>query len=120
MKTPFIFAIAGLGLLSACGDSGANYTPILDGAPKLTFEADLAACQSLAQNQKQFDQETAAATAMGAAAGAALGEADSGDAWGGAIAGALIGGISVAEEKNEQKQEIVIACMRGRGHAIVG
>ncbi|NVO28902.1 glycine zipper family protein [Donghicola sp. C2-DW-16] len=108
-------------LLAACGDSGANYTPILDGAPSPAFQSDLSACQALARNQTQFDQETIGATALGAGAGALLGEADDDStAAGGAIAGALAGGIASAVNASERRESIVIECLRGRGHRVVG
>ncbi|PXW72798.1 hypothetical protein C7964_101915 [Loktanella sp. PT4BL] len=120
MKHTFFIALAGFGLVAACADSGANYTPILDGTPTPAYQADLEACQALARNQKQFDQETMAATVLGAGAGAALGEADSGDAMGGAIAGALAGGIASAVDVSERRESIVVECLRGRGHRVVG
>jgi len=120
MKTQFTLCAAGLVLVAACADSGANYQPILDGTPTAAYQADLAACQTLARNQKQFDQDTMAATVLGAGVGAALGEADNGDALGGAVAGALAGGISSAVDAGERREAIVIECLRGRGHRVVG
>ncbi|MDF1804280.1 glycine zipper family protein [Thalassovita sp.] len=118
MKTITLITFAGVGLLAACADSGANYTPILDGAPSAGFQNDLAACQTLARNQ--FNREALGAAAMGAGAGALLGEVDSSDALGGAIAGALAGGVAGAVDVNERREAIVIECLRGRGHAVVG
>ncbi|MEN8833104.1 MAG: glycine zipper family protein [Pacificibacter sp.] len=120
MKTQLTFGVVGLALLTACADSGANYQPILDGTPTASYKADVAECQALARNQKQFDQETMGAVALGAGIGAVLGEADGGDAVGGAIAGALAGGVASAVDGNERRQAIVIECLRGRGHRIVG
>ncbi len=120
MKTNTLIAVAGAGLLAACADSGANYTPILDGPPTAGFQNDLSACQSLARNQKQFDQETVAATVLGAGVGAVLAGADDGDPLGGAVAGGLAGGISSAVDASERRESIVVACLRGRGHAVVG
>ena len=120
MRAPYILAIASFGFMAACSDTGAQYIPILDGAPEPGFEADLAECQSLARGQKQFDQETAAATSVGAVAGAIFGAGESGDPWGGALAGSLFGGLSVAIDNHERRQKIVIECMRGRDHAVVG
>lgn len=116
MKTQLAFATAGLVLVAACADSGANYQPILDGTPTAAYRADLAACQTLARNQRQFDQDTMAATVLGAA----LGEAESGDALGGAVAGALAGGVSSAVDAGERREAIVVECLRGRGHRVVG
>ena len=120
MKPEFTIAATGLALLAACADSGANYKPILDGTPTPAYQADLAACQALARNQKQFDNDTLAATVLGAGAGAVLGEANSGDALEGAVAGALAGGISSAVDVSEKRESIVIECLRGRGHRVVG
>lgn len=120
MKMQLAFATAGLVLVAACADSGANYQPILDGAPTPAYPADLTTCRALARDQDQFDQETMAATALGAGVGAALGEADSGDALGGAVAGALAGGVSSAVAASERREAIVIECLRGRGHRVVG
>lgn len=106
--------------LAACAESGANYIPILDGAPMATYQADLAACQALARNQNQFNQERIAATVLGAGAGAILGEADSDDALGGAVAGALAGGVASTVDVKDRRESIVIECLRGRGHRVVG
>lgn len=107
--------------LAACADSGANYQPILDGPQTIAFQADLEACQTLARNQNQFDKDTVGAAVLGAGAGAVLGQVDdAGDALGGAIVGALAGGAAGAVNASEQRQAIVIECLRGRGHAVVG
>ncbi len=120
MKPLLLLVASALGL-TACADSGASYRPILDGTPSEAFQADLAACQTLARNQRQFDQETAGAAIMGAGAGALLGELDEGgDALGGAVAGALAGGIAGAVNASERREAIVVECLRGRGHRVVG
>lgn len=117
----FLMIIPACLTVAACADSGANYQPILDGTPTAAYRTDLAACQSLARNQNQFDQETLGATLMGAGAGAALGELDDdGDALGGAVAGALAGGVAGAVNASERREAIVLECLRGRGHRVVG
>ena len=121
MKLPLLLILPATLVLGACADSGANYTPILDGAPTAAFQSDLSACQALARNQSQFDQETLVATVLGAGAGAVLGEADDdGDALGGAIVGALAGGAAGAVNASERREAIVVECLRGRGHPVVG
>lgn len=119
MKKTLMIAVL-LPALAACADSGANYQPILDGQPTAAFQSDLAACHALARNQNQFDQERVAATVLGAGAGAILGEADSDDALGGAVAGALAGRVASSVDVSEQREAIVIECLRGRGHRVVG
>lgn len=110
-----------LPVLVACAESGANYTPILDGDPTPVFRSDLAACQALARDQRQFDHETAGATVLGAGAGALFGALDDeADALGGAVAGALAGGVASAVTASERREAIVTDCLRGRGHRVVG
>ncbi len=121
MKRQSVAALSLIALTAACADSGANYTPILDGAPTAAYETDLAECQALARNQRQLDQETWGAAVLGAGAGALLGEMDDdGDAVGGAVAGALAGGVASAVDVSERRQSTVIQCLRGRGHRVVG
>ncbi|MEP1766004.1 MAG: glycine zipper family protein [Sulfitobacter sp.] len=118
MKPITLTLFATVGLLAACADSGANYTPILDGSPSVGFQSDLSACQSLARSQ--FGNEAAGAAALGAGAGAVLGELDDDDALGGAIAGALAGGVAGMVNVSERREAIVKKCLQGRGHAVVG
>lgn len=121
MKHILFPALAALPLLAACDGTGARYTPILDGAPTAAYQADLEACQTLARNQRQFDQEAVAAAVLGAGVGAVLGRFDDDTgAAGGALAGALTGGTSVAVEGSERREAIVVECLRGRGHRVVG
>lgn len=121
MKQPILGLVATTGLLAACADSGANYTPILDGPVTAGYQSDLAACQTLARDQRQFDQETIGAAALGAGAGAVLGHLDEdGEALSGAIVGGLAGGAAGAVDASERRKAIVIECLRGRGHRVVG
>jgi uncharacterized protein YcfJ len=118
---PVFLVLSSIAALTACADSGANYRPILDGQPSAAFQSELSACQTLARDQRQFDQETAGAAVLGAGAGALLGAADEdADAAGGAIAGALAGGVAAAVNASERREAIVMECLRGRGHAVVG
>ncbi len=120
MKTQFSLATGTLVVLAACADSGADYQPILDGTPTPTYQADLDDCQALARNQTRFDEDTIAATVLGAGMGAALAGADDGDALEGAVAGAFAGGVSSAVDASERREAIVVECLRGRGHRVVG
>lgn len=119
---PVTISLAAVGLLlTACADTGAQYTPILDGAPMPGFQSDLSACQMLAREAAHPREETWAAAGLGAVAGAILGEWDEeGDPLGGAIAGAVAGGAASAVEGVEAREAVVVECMRGRGHRVVG
>lgn len=121
MKPVSLITLGAVTLMSACADTGAQVTPILDGPPSASYDADLAECRALARNQRQFDQETLGAAALGAGAGAVLGHwDDDGDALGGAVAGALAGGVASAVDVSERRAAIVLTCLRGRGHRVVG
>ncbi|MAM62209.1 glycine zipper family protein [Maritimibacter sp. UBA3975] len=122
---PVFLSLFAAATLAACDDMGANYTPILDGPQTAAFQSDLAACQTLAKSQRQFDHETMAAATMGMGAGALIGALDDdhdplGGAIGGAVAGALTGGVASAVSVSDRRQSIVIECLRGRGYRVVG
>ena len=112
--------------LTACGQTGSNYRPIVDGPLGYAYENDLGQCKELAEQRKLFNGETKAAALAGAAVLGAVGAADADDnkAAGAAIAGALVGGAfgagAGAFKAHEDRKEIVINCMRGRGHKVVG
>ena len=117
----YLILIPAVLAVAACAESGANYRPILDGQPTAAFQSDLAACQALARNQKQFDQETLGAAVLGAGTGAVLGEVDDkGDAIGCAIVGVLAGGAAGTVNASERREAIVVECLRGRAHRVAG
>lgn len=118
---PALPALISVIALSACSQTGANYTPIVDGAQGFNFQQDLAACQNLARSQKQFDQNAWGATAVGAGTGALLGGVDDDvTALEGALVGAIAGGAAGAVEASEKRQSIIVECLKGRGHSVVG
>lgn len=117
---PIHFVLLSTGLLAACAHSGANYTPILDGPQTASYQRNLSGCQALARDQRQFDRQTMATAALGAGAGALLASADGGDAAGGAVVGVLAGGTAGAVKASKRRKAIVVKCMRGRGHRVVG
>ena len=118
-----LFLAFGLG---ACGQTGSSYRPIVDGPLGYAYENDLGQCQQLAEQRKLFNGETKAAALAGAAVLGAVGAADADDnkAAGAAIAGALVGGAfgagAGAVKAQGERKDIVINCMRGRGHKVVG
>ncbi|SFR01449.1 glycine zipper family protein [Poseidonocella sedimentorum] len=121
MKSILLTPLALTALLGACAEMGTDVDPILDGAPNARFESDLAACRDLARNQSQLDHETMASAALGAGIGGLLGKVDEdGDALGGAVVGALAGAAAGVSNASDAREEIVLNCLRGRGHAVVG
>ncbi|MCP1167694.1 glycine zipper family protein [Limimaricola litoreus] len=120
MKPMLIAPICMTALLAACADMSADVDPILDGAPRAQFQSDLAACRHLARSQSQLDHDTMAAAVIGAGIGGVLGKVDEeGDALGGAVVGALAGAAASASEASDTREDIVLNCLRGRGHAVV-
>lgn len=111
------------GVLTACGETGADYVPVVDGARGVNFESDLRACQTVAQQKPLYNDEAREDALIGAGLGAllALGEGDAAEA---VVAAAAIGGVAGAGagalENHDDRADIVIECMQGRGHNVVG
>jgi hypothetical protein len=121
LKNSHILIVCPVIALSACAEFGANYEPILDGAPSVTYQIDLQACQTLARNQSQFDEETLGVVVAAGLLGAVIADHDgSGTVVEGLIGGALAGLVGGVFEAGDQRQDIVVECMRGRGHRVVG
>lgn len=121
------FALLGLSLMiGACAtNSGANYEPLLDGDTSPAFKADLAECQALAEHRNYLNDDTRTDALIGAGIGALAGIADDDvndteGAIAGAIVGALAGGGARALETRDERKDIVVSCMQGRGHRAVG
>jgi hypothetical protein len=106
--------------LSGCADLGSNYQPILDGQPDPIYQSDLQSCQELARSQS-FDEDTAGAVIAGGLFGSLVGDYESGvSSMQGTIAGAFFGLIGATFDGVDQRKSIVIECMQGRGHRVVG
>lgn len=118
-------------LLPGCAaDSGAGYRPIIDAnnptydpAIKARYSSDLAECQQVAEQRSYFNGNRVEEMVIGGLIGTGVGLA-SARKWGHAGAGAGIGaaavGLGGAFETRDERQQIVINCMTGRGHKVVG
>jgi hypothetical protein len=121
MKNLYILALCPMMVLSACADIGASYQPIVDGAPSASFQSDLQACQSLARGQLQLDQDTMGSAAAGGLLGSAIAAHDDGStAVEGLVGGALVGLVGGVSKSKDKREAIVVDCMKGRGHPVVG
>ena len=121
MKSLYILALCPMMVLSACADRGASYQPVLDGAPSTSFQSDLLACQSLARGQHQLDQDTLGSAAAGGLLGAAIAaNGEGGTAVEGLVGGALVGLVGGVSKSKDKREMIVVGCMKGRGHHVVG
>jgi hypothetical protein len=108
-------------LVSACAGSGADYTPILDGPPTAAFQSDLPpvrrspaiSASSIRKPQARPSWvpvpvrcwEPPMTMRMRRAAPSR---------------GALAGGVASAVSASERREAIVVECLRGRGHRVVG
>ncbi|WP_380058144.1 glycine zipper family protein [Falsihalocynthiibacter sp. SS001] len=114
---PLVLAVA------ACGNTGSNYQPVIDGPVSANYGADLAQCQNLAAQQGALASDTAAQVATGAgvaAAGTAVFNNNNNNVRDAAALGALAGLTAGALEQNSNKEVIIRNCMRQRGYKVVG
>lgn len=117
-----LFALPLAALVAACTNTGANFTPIIDGPVGPNYANDLAQCQQLARSQATLDQRTAGTALTGAAvAGGATALLDNRgtnvrDA---ALVGALVGGTASAAQNRANQETIIRNCMRQRGYRVV-
>lgn len=128
MRIIVLSAIAALSL-TACGQSGADYVPLVD-QKSPAFGDDLAACQVLAHRKEYFNDEVKTEAAKGAVVGGALTgliAGIDGNSVGDGIAGLIIGGLiggpveggSAAWDTSYERRDIVVRCMQGRGHKVL-
>lgn len=127
MKHSSLVALSALSLLglSACATGGAAHNPIIDGPKDAVYHEDLAACRSYAEERRYDNSDVRTQALIGAGIGGVLGlldahHADEGDFFTGAIIGGLIGGGSEALETRGQRREILLNCLAGRGHNVLG
>ncbi|MBB1486353.1 glycine zipper family protein [Oceanospirillum sediminis] len=107
---------------TGCGSTASSYQPIVDGPKGQRYHNDLAACSSLAEQRSYTNDDVKSEGLMGAGIGALFGALEDGGE--GAVAGAIIGGAAGAGgrawDTREERKHIVVQCMRGRGHRVVG
>lgn len=121
-----VLMISGAALtLTACASGGAAYQPIVDGPQGVSYVADLGDCRQVAETRNYINSDTKTSAAIGAGLGGLIAladtkNADAGDFIGGAIVGALFGGGDRALKTRKERKSIVLNCMTGRGHRVVG
>lgn len=126
MKQSVLMTVIASGLMvTACAGGGADYAPIVDGPRSAAYQADLLACQSLARERAYMNSETRTDMAVGAGIGALAGLADDDvtdteGAIAGALVGAAAGALSGSLETRDERRQMVIECLRMRGHRAVG
>jgi outer membrane lipoprotein SlyB len=117
-------SLIGVGVaLTGCANTGAAYQPILDGPQTAAYQNDLVECQALAREHSLINQNTKSDVLVGALIGGALGALDDGgvgNAIGGAAVGGAAGAASGAYDARDKRSQIVVNCLKGRGHRVVG
>lgn len=109
---------------AACAKAPVDRPLTVDGPRAIGFQDDLAVCRNLAlsHDDPELNKGIAGSTAIGAVVGG-LG-ADNGGELEGALIGAAVGGLVGAAEKNEtikgEQRQVLIRCMQGRGHRVIG
>jgi len=111
--------------LSACATGGAAHQPIIDGPKDARYQQDLAQCRTYAEQRSYDNADVRTQALIGAGIGGLLGlsnarSADEGDFFTGAAIGAIFGGGAEALETRGQRREILLNCLAGRGHRILG
>ena len=123
-RMKFTIASASLLLLTAaCANTGAGYRPVVDGPVGMGYEADLAACQNLAAQQRRLDGNAARNAAAGAAVlggTTAVLNNEGTNVRDAALVGAAAGLGASAMQQQENRAAIVRNCMRSRGYNVVG
>ena len=116
--------LAGSIFVSACAGPGASYRPIVAGPYDNAYEIDLVECQGHAYERDQNGDERRSGMLAGAFIGALLGlfnhHSHAEDVVDNAFAGAVLGGLDADEHVQEDRQEIVMACMDRRGYIVLG
>ncbi len=117
-----IFTAAAILGLSACGSSADRYQPIVDGDTGAGYHQDLQACQALSRQRGYLNDAVKSQMLLGGALGSVVGAVEEGSR--GALAGAVVGGaihgIGRAWKVREERERIIIDCMKQRGHDVVG
>ncbi|MGV6803516.1 MAG: glycine zipper family protein [Ruegeria sp.] len=125
-KEHFTLAALPLAMITAaCSGTGAQHQPVLSAEPGPAYSADLEQCRALAKSQGLWNPETRTQTLIGAGVGAMAGMADdvTGTAEGalaGAAVGSAAGAVAGAADMRNTRRDILIECLRDRGHPVAG
>lgn len=113
LSANLIFMLAITTALSGCGATAARYEPVVD-QPNANYSEDLRQCQQLAEQRAYLNDDVKTNVLAGAMLGAVL------DGFEGALVGSTIAAGGRAWDTREERKQIVMTCLRGRGHRIAG
>lgn len=126
MKTHSMISIAAVLMTTACAGTGASHEPVLSAVPNAQYPADLAECRALAKTRGLWNAETRTQATLGAAIGSLAGAGESGPGNGteevlaGAAVGAATGAAVGAAQTRHARQDILLECLKNRGHPVAG
>ncbi|MFD1160768.1 glycine zipper family protein [Roseovarius aestuarii] len=109
-------------MLSACSNSY-NDPLLVDGTRNAGFDYDIVQCRNLAEGHTKDALKRPAIT--GAILGGAINAIGSGDDWAedaliGVAAGGGVGALEGLDERDKTRRSILLRCMQGRGHRVIG
>jgi outer membrane lipoprotein SlyB len=122
MKKTITIIAAALALTGcAVSNTGAGFSPLIDGADRTKINADLSHCQAYARQVAGSADRAAAGALAGALIGGVLNAALGAKGYGNEMAafGAITGGLEGAGAGARDQQSIVRKCMVGRGHRVL-
>lgn len=121
MKLTILPVMAAITFVSACSD---DRDFIADGPVSPQYSADLAQCKNLAQQRKASTKGTKEGAVVGGLLGAIEGLGDTTEVLAGAAVGTAVGAgtgrVDDLSNLGSERRQIVINCMRGRGHNVLG
>lgn len=112
--------------IGGCANTGASYDPIVDGPRDANYYGDLQDCKAVAKQRGLINGDTKSVALLGAGLGGLSaasddeGDNDFGEFVGGALIGGLLGSAVGAFETHDSRKYMVMNCMSGRGHRVIG
>lgn len=106
-------------LLAGCATRGANYAPLVDtkGKDQATYANDLSECQQFARQRADAAHGAVAGAVVAGLLGAFL--APRGYRNELAVRAAGIGALGGAAQAGDTQENIIRACLAGRGHSVL-
>jgi len=124
MMKSVLQAVAGIAVvsLSGCANTGADYLPIVDGPKNTSYNFDVNECSALASQRAYTNDDVKSEALLGGGIGAIAGGAEEGieGAVAGVLIGSFLGGADRAWKTRDERKNIVIECMKQRGHRVIG
>ena len=116
-----VFAIFTAMALVGCANTGANFSPLIDGSNRDKISADLSDCRQYATQVAGAADRAVAGAIVGALIGGALNAAIGAKGYGNEAAafGAVTGALEGAGGGARDQQSIIRNCMVGRGHRVL-